>query len=45
MKPLIQEKGGHNKWDYYINNGDPVTEQQVIDYINTGTVYTTNLQA
>ncbi|CAD7757424.1 Portal protein [Enterococcus phage Aramis] len=26
----------------FINNGDPVTEQQVIDYINTGTVYTTN---
>lgn len=26
----------------FINNGDPVTEQQFIDYINTGTVYTTN---
>lgn len=26
----------------FINNGNPVTEQQVIDYINTGTVYTTN---
>ncbi len=26
----------------FINNGNPVTEQQFIDYINTGTVYTTN---
>lgn len=26
----------------FINNGNPVTEQQIIDYINTGTVYTTN---
>lgn len=26
----------------FINNGNPVTEQQMIDYINTGTVYTTN---
>lgn len=26
----------------FINNGDQVTEQQIIDYINTGTVYTTN---
>lgn len=26
----------------FINNGNPVTEQQFIDYINTGTAYTTN---
>lgn len=26
----------------FINNGNPVTEQQFIDYINTGTVYNTN---
>lgn len=26
----------------FINNGTPVTEQQFIDYINTGTVYSTN---
>ena len=26
----------------FINNGNPLTEQQFIDYINTGTVYTTN---
>lgn len=26
----------------FINNGNPVAEQQFIDYINTGTVYTTN---
>lgn len=26
----------------FINNGNPVTERQMIDYINTGTVYTTN---
>lgn len=26
----------------FINNGNPVTEQQLIDYINTGTAYTTN---
>lgn len=26
----------------FINNGNSVTEQQFIDYINTGTVYTTN---
>lgn len=28
----------------FINNGNPVTEQQVIDYINTGTAYTTNFK-
>lgn len=26
----------------FINNGNPVTEQQIIDIINTGTAYTTN---
>lgn len=26
----------------FINNGNPVTEKQIIDYINTGTAYTTN---
>ena len=26
----------------FINNGTPVTEQQFIDYINTGTIYSTN---
>lgn len=26
----------------FINNGNLVTEKQIIDYINTGTVYTTN---
>ena len=26
----------------FINNNTPVTEQQLIDYINTGTVYSTN---
>ena len=26
----------------FINNGNPVTEQEFIDYINTGTVYSTN---
>lgn len=26
----------------FINNGSPVTERQIIDYINTGTAYTTN---
>lgn len=26
----------------FINNSDPVTEQQLVDYINTGTIYSTN---
>lgn len=26
----------------FINNSDPVTQQQLVDYINTGTIYSTN---